>query len=95
MFARVSTIQGAPEHLEEAIQYLATPASFRQAKGFKGNYLLVDRENGKMLTITLWETEADMQATAQAVNPIRQEGARLAGAAEPPSIELYEVAIQP
>jgi hypothetical protein len=36
-----------------------------------------------------------MQATAQAVNPIRQEGAQLAGATEPPSVELYEVAIQP
>jgi heme-degrading monooxygenase HmoA len=95
MFARVSTIQATSEHLEEAIRYLNTQAAFRQAQGFKGNYLLVDRQSGKMLTITLWETEADMQATAQAVNPIRQEGARLAGAAEPPSVELYEVAIQP
>jgi heme-degrading monooxygenase HmoA len=95
MFARVSTIQGTPEHLEEAIRYLAAPATFRQAKGFKGNYLLVDRESGKMLTITLWETEADLQATAQAVNPLRQEGARLAGAAEPALVEVYEVAIQP
>jgi heme-degrading monooxygenase HmoA len=95
MFARVSTIHGTPEHLEEAIRYLAAPASFRQAQGFKGNYLLVDRERGKMLTISLWETEADLQATAESVNPLRQEGARLAGAAELPSVEVYEVAIQP
>jgi heme-degrading monooxygenase HmoA len=95
MFARVSTIPGTPEHLEEAISYLAAPATFRQAQGFKGNYLLVDRRIGKMLTITLWETEADMHATAQDVNLLRQEGARLAGAAEPPSVEVYEVAIKP
>jgi heme-degrading monooxygenase HmoA len=95
MFARVSTIHGTPEHLEEAIGYLNAPATFRQAQGFKGNYLLVDRQSGKMLTITLWETEADMQATAQAVNPVRQEGARLAGATDPPVVEVYQVAIQP
>ena len=95
MFARVSTIHGSPERLEEAINYLGAPASFRQAQGFKGNYLLVDRENGKMLTITLWESEADLRATAQSVNPVRQEGARRAGATQPPVVEVYEVAIQP
>jgi heme-degrading monooxygenase HmoA len=95
MFARVSTIHGTPEHIEKAISYLGAPASFRQAQGFKGNYLLVDRESGKMLTITLWEREADLHATAQSVNPLRQEGARLAGATEPPVVEVYEVAIQP
>ena len=95
MFARVSTIQGSPERLEEAIQYLDTQASFRQAQGFKGNYLLVDRESGKMLTITLWESEADLHATPQSVNPVRQEGARLAGATQPPVVEVYEVALQP
>ena len=79
MLARVSTIHGSPEHVEEGIQYLAGHVAFRQAKGFKGNYLLVDRTSGKLVTITLWETEADLQATTEAVNPVRQEAARLAG----------------
>ena len=95
MYARVSTIHGAPEHVEEAIRYLAEQTAFRQAKGFRGNYLLVDRKSGKLVTMTLWETEADLQATTAAVNPVRQEGARLAGATAPPVVEVFEVAIQP
>ena len=31
----------------------------KQQKGFKGLYLLHDRNTGKGLTISLWETEAD------------------------------------
>jgi len=33
-----------------------------QQKGFKGFYVLGDSRTGKGLTISLWETEADMTA---------------------------------
>lgn len=58
----------------------------------KGAYVLVNRENGKIMTITLWETEADREATTAAANKVRGEIVGKAAAA-PATVELYEVAL--
>ncbi len=59
MFARVSTFQGPPDQTAEGIRVAREqilPAA-RLMDGFKGIYLLYDRESGKSLSLTLWETE--------------------------------------
>ena len=64
MYARVSTTQIQPGKTDEAIRIhrdSVVPAA-KQQKGFKGLYLLNDRKTGKGLTISLWDTEADMTA---------------------------------
>jgi heme-degrading monooxygenase HmoA len=38
----------------------------RLQEGLKGIYLLFDRESGRSLSITLWETEKDMRASEEA-----------------------------
>lgn len=97
MFARVSTIQGRPERVNEGIREYreqVMPAAQKMA-GFKGAYLLADRKSGKSLGITLWETEKDLQASAVAANRPRAQAAQTAKATDPPVVEIYEVAIQP
>ena len=94
MYARVTISQFHPDKVEEAIRILQEsiiPAT-KQAKGFKGLLSLGDRTTGKGLTIGLWETEADMQASLG----LRQEQmAKLAPLlAGTPSIETYEVIAQ-
>jgi heme-degrading monooxygenase HmoA len=37
--------------------------SVQQLKGFKGVRLLVDRTNNKVVSMGLWETEADFQTS--------------------------------
>ena len=65
-----------------------------EEKGWKGGYALVNRQTGKILTITLWETREDMEATVSLANQIRGQAASLAGGA-PPTAEVYEVAVEP
>ncbi len=95
MFARVSTFQGPPDQTAEGIrvareQILPTA---RLMDGFKGIYLLFDRESGRSLSITLWETEADMQASEAAASRARAESAEASGETVV-GVERYEVALR-
>jgi heme-degrading monooxygenase HmoA len=97
MFARVSSIEGKPDQLDAAV------AEYREKivpwagtmAGFVGAYLLIDRKSGKNLSITLWDTEKNLQASVEAANKVRASAARTVGASKPPVVEIYEVAVQP
>ncbi len=95
MFARVSTFQGPPDQTAEGIRVAREqilPAA-RLMEGFRGIYLLFDRESGKSLSITLWETEADMQASEEAASRARRERAEASGETVV-GVERYEVALR-
>ena len=96
MFARVSTIMGRPERIDESIRLTREtiiPAA-KKMKGFKGLYSLVDRKTGKEMAIALWETESDLKASTEAANRLRAQAVQTA-AAQPATVEVYEVAVQP
>ncbi len=93
MFARVSTYKGSPGRSVEASRQIEeTTDRLRAMTGFAGAYLLIDNTSGKALTITLWDSAEAMQASAAAANPLRDMVAQTLGAAEPPSVEMFEVA---
>ncbi len=95
MFARVSTFQGPPDQTAEGIRVAREqilPAA-RLQDGFKGIYLLFDRESGRSLAITLWETEEDIRASEDAALRARTESAEAAGEIIV-GVERYEVALQ-
>jgi len=97
MFARVSTIRGKREQVEQGITHYREqmlPAA-RNMAGFKGAYLLVDRKSGKSMGITLWDTEKDLQASAAAADKLRGQASKVTDAAGLPSVEMFEVAVQP
>ncbi len=96
MHARVVTVQLLPGKVDEAIRVYRdsiVPAA-KQQQGFKGLYDLVDRGTGKGLSITLWNTEADM-AAGEASGYLREQIAKVASSfAAPPTTEHFEVAVQ-
>ena len=96
MFARVRVTNGLPEKVDDGIRHFreVVVASYQDIAGFKGAYLLVDRRNGKIMGITLWDTEASMQATAKASERLRAAGAQVVSGTTP-TPEEYEVVVQP
>jgi heme-degrading monooxygenase HmoA len=96
MFARVVTIQGKPDRIDAAIRNFQEQIvpSIRKMNGFKAGYLLVDRKIGKTVVIALWNTEKDLQANNTAVAPLRAQAAQILEATNPPTVEIYEVAVQ-
>ena len=94
MHARVTTISGSPDQVEQGI------ASFRDdtlpaitEAGGQGGMLLIDRESGDALAITLWADEAAMRASEERANELRRVASERLGAAAPPSVHRYEVAV--
>ncbi len=96
MFARVSTILGKPENVEEGVRHYQeqTLPEARKMAGFKGAFLLVDRSGGKNLGITLWDTMQDLQASSAAADRLRAQASKQLSASNAPLVEIYEVAVQ-
>jgi heme-degrading monooxygenase HmoA len=93
VFARVSTFTGTSDEVEEAIRQAREDIVPRleQLDGFRGAYLLVDRQNAKTLAVTLWESEEAMRASEEEANTLRSQAAEALGT-QMVGVERYEVA---
>jgi len=96
MHARVVTVQIQSGKIDEAVSIYrdsVVPAA-KQQKGFKGAFLLTDPTTSKGLSVTLWETQADLTA-GEASGYYQEQVAKFGGVfAMPPVREHYEVSVQ-
>ena len=90
MFARVRITSEVPEKVDDGIRHFreVVVSGFKDVDGFKGGYLLVNRNSGKLMGITLWSTEGNMRAAG----PKRLRAADTQVLSAP---EEYEVVVQP
>lgn len=94
MHARVSTYSGWAAQVDDGVRnFEGRMGALRQLEGFEGAYLLVDRNGGRVMTITLWSTEQAAEASAERASQLRQEAAGGAGLSID-SVGTYEVALQ-
>ena len=61
--------------------------------GLQGGYVLTDEEEGVVMTITLWESRAAMDASEVRAARLRQEAAKQADGAVT-SVQCLEVAVE-
>jgi heme-degrading monooxygenase HmoA len=94
VFARVSTFRGDPGLIDQGINYIRESVlpSIGPDEGLEGFYHLVDRQSGRAISITLWESEEAMRATEEEANQLRAEIANAANATIE-NVETYEVGI--
>jgi heme-degrading monooxygenase HmoA len=92
MFARVSTYEGRPELLDEmhheGIEHVLPALEMQD--GFSGGLVLADRQSGKVLAVTLWESDQAMNATEDASHWLRIFSAE-SGGGTISSVQRYEV----
>jgi len=96
MNARVTIVQVLPDKMDETIGiYRDSVLPFaKQQKGCQGVYMLTDRNTGKGISITLWDTEADMTA-GESSGDYQQQLAKFKDTfGAPPVREAYEVSVQ-
>jgi hypothetical protein len=97
VYARIATFEGAPEHLESGIaatrdmidSSLDTPPE--GLDGVRGIWMLVDRDTGRTMAITLFDTEEDLRRGDDALNAMSPP---VPAAAERTGVDFYEVAYQ-
>ena len=95
MFAQVNSVQTATDKLAGLLKFCEErlPA-FRDTPGFKGLYLLADRQSGKILTMSLWDSEDDLRQNNDARGAqARKEASSELGIAPTP-VDIYEVVLQ-
>lgn len=90
MFARVSTYSGDPDELVRGFE--SARGDLQQIDGFSQAYFCVDRAGGKGLTITLWNDEQALEASAEQARQLRARATEPSGAAID-AVQHYEVAL--
>lgn len=92
MWARVSTYEGPPDGIDDAVDYANREVvpKLRQTDGFQGLYALADRASGKTMSITLWDSEEALRASEEAANRMRQDSTD-AARGQIANVERFEV----
>ncbi|MDQ3823553.1 MAG: hypothetical protein M3321_09970 [Actinomycetota bacterium] len=94
MHARVSTYDLALDKLEEGIRgFRQAVERIRELDGLHEVIFLVDRENGRAVTITLWDSSETMNSSRVAASRARSEAARTADGEVQSTCE-YEVVLR-
>lgn len=94
MHARVNTFEGPPDRIDEAVRNVREQVlpQLQRQDGFKGLIGLVERQAGKLIGVTLWESEEALRASEEEANRLRSESAR-AGDQTIAGVERCEVAL--
>jgi heme-degrading monooxygenase HmoA len=97
MHARMSTLEGPPDQIDEGLRYVTEQVmpQLQQQDGFEGFIVFSDRQSGKVIGISLWESEQAMQASEEVGDRTRSESAEAGGASvagvERYAVDLFEV----
>jgi heme-degrading monooxygenase HmoA len=90
VFARVSRYRGDAARLREGFE--AVTAELERLKGFSHAYFLTNREHSRAMSITVWDSEEALAATAERAHRMRTRATEPADATIE-SVESYEVVL--
>ena len=95
MHVRISTIEGDASKIDDAVTVINDKVlpTLKNVNGFTAANFMVDRATGKLVGISFWDSEQDLQASADAIGPARTAVAD-AMAGKISSVETYELVAQ-
>ena len=93
MHARMSILEGPADQVDEGLRYVREQVlPMQQQDGFTGFVALSNRQSGKVIGVSFWESEQAMQASEEVGDRTRSESA-VAGGATVAGVERYEVGV--
>jgi hypothetical protein len=94
MYVRTTEVRGDPSKIDDGLRLIREEIypAVTALDGCKGMSLLVDRETGRCVATTSWESEDAMRASADAVRPLRDRAERILGASGS-EVHQWEVAV--
>ena len=92
MYARSTTIQAQPQSIDAGIAHMrdSVMPALEGMPGCVGLSLLVDRTSGRCIATSSWDSEEAMRASAESIEPIRDQAAQLFGGSA--QVEEWEIA---
>lgn len=93
MFARSTTIQANPASIDEGIAHVRDVVlpELMQMEGCIGLSMMVDRQGGRCIATSAWQSAEARQASAMAVMPLRDRAAEILGGES--AVELWDIAV--
>lgn len=92
MYARSNTFPARPDHIDPATAHIGRHVlpALRTMPGFVGLSLMVDRQDGRCILTTAWDSDETMRASADAVRPLR-DGAADAFGSGPVEVDEWQI----
>jgi heme-degrading monooxygenase HmoA len=92
--ARLARYAIDPERMDDALEsFREAGRGLGQLEGFCGGHVLVDSEDGTLMTLTLWENRAAVDRSDVRAASLRQQALRSVDG-EVQSVVCYEVPFQ-
>jgi heme-degrading monooxygenase HmoA len=89
--ARLARYAVEPDRIDDAVERLREAGrELSQLQGFKGGHVLVDPEDGTLMTLTLWANRDAVDRSAVRAATLRQQAVRTVDG-EVQSVGCYEV----
>jgi hypothetical protein len=94
VYARSTTINAKPDSIDAGIAQLRDEVmpTILEMDGCIGLSMLADRESGRCIATSAWQSEEAMRATDEELRPIREQLADMMGGSSP-KIETWEIAV--
>jgi heme-degrading monooxygenase HmoA len=93
MYARSTTVHGDLQSLDQGIAYLSHKVmpAVQGLAGFVGLSMLCDRDSGRCIATTAWETEEAMHDSESPLHELRRRYAEIMGGR--PEVQEWEIAV--
>lgn len=97
MWARVTRINGAPFNIDTVVSRISElfiPA-VEEKPGFSGAFVLANRKNSQLMTISLWRDNGDIETSHDAAASWITQATQALPNIVPPEVEIYEAVYLP
>ncbi|MUM33746.1 antibiotic biosynthesis monooxygenase, partial [Mycolicibacterium sp. CBMA 361] len=93
MYARSTTIHAQPSAIDAGVAHVRDEvmSALQGLDGFIGMSLLTDRESGRCIATTAWESEEAMRDNAETVRPLRERAIEMFGGAA--TVDEWDIAV--
>ena len=93
MYARSATVRGNPQSIDDAIAYLRDEVmpAVQEIDGCVGMSVMCDRDSGRCIATTAWETEEAMHNSEGGLHDMRQRYAQMLGGT--PEVQEWEIGV--
>ncbi|MFC8800494.1 hypothetical protein ACFT2C_22410 [Promicromonospora sp. NPDC057138] len=95
MYVRTSEVRGDPAKIDDGLRLVREEVfpAVTTMDGCAGMSLLVDRETGRCIATTSWQTEDAMRMSADTVRPLRDRAEMALGSTSGSEVHQWEVAV--
>jgi hypothetical protein len=93
VYARSTTFMARPESIDAGIAYIRDEVMpvLQDLDGCIGLSMIVDRQSGRCIATSAWQSEETMRATEDRLRPMRERATQIAGGS--PQVEEWEIAL--